>query len=199
MKSRFRWAMSRDPSLLVIGRFVSMTGTGMAPICLAAAALRSSNFGAAGLAVAVGAFGIGQFAFTLLGGIAADRIGARAAMMCGDGIAFAAELGIGILFAVGIARIVTVGGLSVLLGLGAALSNPASMAVVRHVSSDDQLVVLNRRIRVAGVVARIIGAPLGGVVASIGSPSNGIIIDAATFLCSASVGSSSLQPMPRSE
>jgi MFS family permease len=176
---------SGDGWFLVTGRFITMLGTGMAPICLAAAGLADRGIGAGGLGFIVGGLVTGELAFTLAGGLLADRVGARTAMICGDVLAFAAQGSVALLFATGHASTVAVTLLAFLLGTGAALSNPAESALIKQICRDDQLAVLNVRIRTAGVLARVLGAPAGGLIAAAGHPSAGLFADAATFLCSA--------------
>lgn len=175
----------RDASLLVAGRFVTMLGTGMAPVCLVAAGLRYPGIGVGGLGLAVGAVGVGQLAFTLLAGALADRAGARAAMICGDILAFLAQAGMAALFMLRVAGPLSVAVLSFLLGVGSALSGPAGSALVRQICRDDELVAVSSRIRVASITARVLGAPVGGFIAAAGRPYTGLYVDAVTFLCSA--------------
>lgn len=169
---------------LVTARFITMLGTGMAPVCLAAGGLGTPRIGASGLGVIMAGLVLGEVAFTLLGGVLADRVGAATAMACGDLLAFAAEGGIAFLFAAGLQTTVVVTALTFLLGVGAALSNPAGSALVRQICKDDELVHVNNWIRSAGVLARVLGAPVGGVIAATGQPAIGIGVDAVTFLCS---------------
>lgn len=171
--------------LVVSARFVTLLGTGMAPICLAAAALAEPGFGAVGLGLAVGALGLGELLFVLLGGVVADRVGARFAMILGDSIAFGAQCAIGVLFAVGDAPIWAVTTLALVLGLGASLSTPASSSMTRAITTPENRVKVNASIRTAGVVARVIGAPVGGLVAVGIGATVGMYIDAVTFLISA--------------
>jgi MFS family permease len=176
---------SRDGVLLIIGRFVTMLGTGMAPICLAAAGLASRSIGAGGLGFAIGGLAVGELGFTLVGGAIADRAGARRAMISGDVLAFAAQTSVAMLFATRQATTLSVTALTFILGIGAALSNPAAIALIRQICREDQLASVNGRVRTAGVLARVVGAPVGGLVAAAGSPANGLFVDAVTFLCSA--------------
>lgn len=177
--------VSRDAALLVAGRFVTMLGTGMAPICLVAGGLASRRIGAGGLGFIVGSLVLGELMFTVLGGVFADHAGARSSMICGDLLAFCAQASIALLFVTGRASIVTIAGMASLLGIGAALSNPASSALVKQICSDSRLAGVNGWIRTAGVSARVLGAPIGGFIAVGSRPSTGLFIDAATFLCSA--------------
>jgi MFS family permease len=183
--SRLSSRISRPGMPLIAARFITMLGTGMAPICLAAGGLATPSIGAGGLGFIMGGLVLGEILFTLYGGALADRVGAASSMVCGDLLAFAAEGGITVLFAFRAQSTIAVTCLTFLLGTGAALSNPAGAALVRQICKDDELVSVNGWVRSAGVLARVLGAPAGGLIAATGKPTVGIGVDAATFLCSA--------------
>lgn len=176
-----------DVRLVVSARFITLFGTGMAPICLAAAALAEPGFGATGFGLAVGALGLGELAFVLVGGVIADRIGARLAMVVGDGMSFVAQALIALLFSLGLAQVWSVTVLALILGIATSLSSPASSSLIRGISTTENRVSVNASIRTAGVFARVIGAPAGGVVAATAGATVGLFADAATFLVSAAL------------
>jgi MFS family permease len=62
------------------------------------------------------------------------------------------------------------------------VNNPASFAVVPRVVAEDQLVQANASFSAGGSIARLIGAPLGGIAIATGGLNTVVAVDAATFL-----------------
>lgn len=62
------------------------------------------------------------------------------------------------------------------------VNNPASWALVPRVVTEDQLVQANAAFSAGGSVARLVGAPLGGIAIATGGLTTVVAIDAATFL-----------------
>ena len=62
------------------------------------------------------------------------------------------------------------------------LNNPASWALVPRVVTDDQLVQANAAFSAGGSIARLVGAPLGGIAIATGGLDTIVAVDAVTFL-----------------
>ena len=62
------------------------------------------------------------------------------------------------------------------------LNNPASWALVPRVATEDQLVQANAAFSAGGSIARLVGAPLGGIAIATGGLDTVVAVDAATFL-----------------
>ncbi len=62
------------------------------------------------------------------------------------------------------------------------VNNPASFAVVPRVVREDQLVEANASFSAGGSIARLVGAPLGGIAIATGGLDIVVAVDAGTFL-----------------
>ena len=62
------------------------------------------------------------------------------------------------------------------------VNNPASFALVPRVVTEDQLVQANASFSAGGSVARLVGAPLGGIAIATGGLNTVVAVDSATFL-----------------
>ncbi len=62
------------------------------------------------------------------------------------------------------------------------VNNPASFAIVPRVVSEDQLVEANASFSAGGSIARLVGAPLGGIAIATGGLDIVVAVDAGTFL-----------------
>ena len=62
------------------------------------------------------------------------------------------------------------------------LNNPASWALVPRVVTEDQLVQANAAFSAGGSIARLVGAPLGGIAIATSGLDTVVAVDAATFL-----------------
>ncbi len=67
-------------------------------------------------------------------------------------------------------------------GLLRQVNNPASWALVPRVVTEDQLVQANAAFSAGGSIARLVGAPLGGIMIATGGLNTVVWVDAATFL-----------------
>ncbi len=63
------------------------------------------------------------------------------------------------------------------------VNNPASWALVPRVVTEDQLVQANASFSAGGSIARLVGAPLGGIMIATGGLDVVVAVDAVTFLC----------------
>lgn len=62
------------------------------------------------------------------------------------------------------------------------VNNPASWALVPRVVTEDQLVQANAAFSAGGSIARLVGAPLGGIMIATGGLNTVVAVDSATFL-----------------
>lgn len=170
---RFRW--------LLAARTTSILGNAVAPIALAFAVLDLTG-SAADLGLVVGARSLGTVLVLVFGGVLADRL-PRDVLLVGTSLAAA------VLQAVEAALVLsdsaTIPALLVLSALGgavAAVSLPASAAMVPETVPKDELRPANALLRIGLNAGSIVGASAGaGVVALIG-PGWGLAVDAAGFL-----------------
>ena len=66
--------------------------------------------------------------------------------------------------------------------LVAQVNNPASWSLVPRVVDDEQLLAANAANSSAGSIARLVGAPLGGIVVGLGGLGTVVLVDSLTFV-----------------
>ncbi|MFF5294939.1 MFS transporter [Paractinoplanes globisporus] len=178
---------------LLAGRAVNALGNAFAPIALAFAVLDLTG-SAIDLGFVVGARTVVNVAFLLFGGVLADRM-PRSVLMVGSSVAAALTQGaVAALVLTHSATIPLLIVLAAINGMVAALSQPASAAVLPQTVPAEIRQQANAIIRIFLNGAAILGAPLAGVVVAAVGPGWGIAVDSATFaisvLCFAGLGAS---------
>jgi predicted MFS family arabinose efflux permease len=81
-------------------------------------------------------------------------------------------------------------------GLLQQVNDPASFALVPRIVNSDQLIEANSANTAASAIARLVGAPLGGIAAAFGGLATVVIADATTFLVVAIATSFVRTPTP---
>lgn len=173
----------RNFLFLFIGQSVSFLGNAVVPVALAFGLLDLTH-SAADLGYVLGAKGIAQVAFLLVGGIIADRVSRRAVMLISDVVRGAAEAVLGILLLTGRPSVWIIGLLAFVQGAAGAAFLPASSALVPSVVRPEYLPRANQLQQVGGAAATIAGPALAGVLVVTASPGWAIMLDAATFAVS---------------
>jgi MFS family permease len=177
----------RDWRLLAVGSVVSYLGDGflLVAIALQVFAISRNDPAAMGL---VGLAWFGSAALTyLLGGYISDRFERRQVMIAADVIR-ALVIGLmGLLGVSGHLRLWHVVVLGLCFGVGNALFNPASTAIVPDLLPGEDLPKANAFLGfVRPAMLYLAGPALGGfVVAASGKPGVALLVDAATFVFSA--------------
>ncbi|WP_378147102.1 MFS transporter [Cnuibacter sp. UC19_7] len=173
---RFRW--------LLAARTTSILGNAVAPIALAFAVLDLTG-SAADLGLVVGARSLATVLVLVFGGVLADRL-PRDILLVGTSLAAAVlQAVVAMLVVSGSATVPALLGLSALGGAVAAVSLPASAAMVPETVPKDALRPANALLRLGLNGGSIVGASAGaGIVALIG-PGWGLAVDAAGFLLAA--------------
>ncbi|MGV9311304.1 MFS transporter [Streptomyces sp. NPDC003691] len=166
---------------LVVGRTTTQFANAMAPVLLAFAVLDLTG-SAVMLGLVVGARSIANILLILFGGLLADRL-PRAVILQGASVGAAlAQAGV----AAGVLLDLTSMGLlvtlSVLNGALAAVSLPATAALLPQVAPPDQLRGANAVTRMGVNLGLIAGASLGGLLASTTGPGWGMAVNAVVFL-----------------
>ena len=126
------------------------------------------------------------FAFTLLGGVASDRIDRRRVIIAAD-VARAAAAGvIGTLAIRGDLELWHVGALAVVYGLGQAFAGPAFGSIVPQLVPDELLVQANSALFTFHTLAFRLGGPvLGGVLIAALGTGAAFLVDSASFVLGA--------------
>lgn len=174
----FRW--------LVAARTTSILGNAVAPLALAFAVLDLTG-SAADLGLVVAARSVANVAMLLLGGVIADRL-PRNVVLVGTSVAAGVTQGIvAALVLTGSATIPLLVILSALNGAVAAISLPASSALVPQTVAAEQLRPANAILRLGVNGGAIVGATLGSLLVAIFGPGVGLAIDAGAFLAAAAL------------
>jgi MFS family permease len=186
MPFRRRLDVLREPGFgrLFVGRTASLVGDGIAPVALAFAVLDLTG-SATDLGLVLAAHSLVLTALVLVGGVYADRLSPRLAMLGADLVRVASTGLIAVLLLTGVAAVWQLAVLYAVAGAATAFFNPASDSLVPQLIPaarlQDGFALLNFS-RSAGQFA---GPALAGIVLAIGSPGAALAIDAATFAVSA--------------
>lgn len=175
----------RDLGLVVAARFVSVLGSGIAPIALAFGVLALPGGGATALGLVLFCAALPRAAFVLLGGVAADRVDRARLMVVSESVAGAAHLVAGALFITGSATVPALGALAAVGGTATALFFPALTGLVPEVARDEELQAANGLVRLATNVANLVGAALGGILVVAVGPGWALAFDGLTFVVAA--------------
>jgi len=145
---------------------------------------------------------IPQAAFVLVGGVIADRFDPRRVIIGGQ-LTKATILGLGTLaWTSGFTGVPTLLAVALAFGVVTGLVIPAGPAFFREIVAPDELGTVSGWTQISGRVARLLGAPLGGIVVAWGGPVPAMLIDAGTFLVIAAVTTFFVRAryrMPRAE
>jgi MFS family permease len=122
------------------------------------------------------------FAFTLLGGVASDRVDRRKVIIASDLGRAAAAGAIGILALRGDLELWHVGAMAVVYGLGQAFAGPAFGSIVPQLVPDELLLQANSALFTFHTLAFRLGGPvLGGVLIAAFGTGEAFLVDAVSF------------------
>lgn len=124
-------------------------------------------------------------ALLVVGGVWADRLGNARLMIAADLTAFAAQLGLGIVLVTGHYNLPLVMALQAILGSASAMFRPAIAGLIPQTVPDDDLQSANSLVSIVGNSASLLGPVLAGALLTLTEPGLLVLIDAATFACSA--------------
>jgi MFS family permease len=173
----------RNFRLLFIGQTASALGNTLVPVALSFGVLDLTG-SAADLGFVLGAESATMVVFILLGGVIADRVPRRGLMLFADTIRGCAQVAIGVLFIVGHSSIISIIVLSGVIGVGAALFNPAATGLTPALVQSEHLQQANALQQTANSIAGIAGPAVAGLLVVSVGPGWAIIGDAATFFVS---------------
>ncbi|MFE3498502.1 MFS transporter [Kitasatospora sp. NPDC059160] len=195
---------ARGFRLLVIGQATSEFGNAFQVVALPLL-VYSLGGGARRLSLVVAAYGAGRLAATPLGGMLADRFGARRVMLAADLGRLLATTGLCAAAAAGAADFRLIGGLALLVGLGAGVFLPAAWAITPTLLPAADLHAGNALNSTVTFGAGLLGPALAGPLVAWLDPAAALGLDAATFAVSAATllligrGSPVAPPGPISE
>ncbi|MBQ0867288.1 MFS transporter [Streptomyces sp. RK75] len=166
---------------LALGRALSFFGNSMAPVVLAFAVLDLGG-SAVDVGLVVGARSISNVVLLLFGGLLADRL-PRALVLQGAALSAAlVQGGVGLAVLADRAPMGVLLVLSVVQGAVAAVSIPASAALLPLTVPPDELRPANALSRMGINTGMIAGTSLGGLLAAVAGPGWGMVLNGAAFL-----------------
>lgn len=169
---------------LWIGRTASLVGDGIAPIALAFAVLNLTG-SATDLGIVLALHSLVLIALVLVGGVVADRISPRRAMLGADFTRMVSMGLIAVLLLAGAAEIWQLALLYAVDGAATAFFNPASNAIAPQIVPPARLQEANALLSFSRWAGKVAGPALAGILLALGSPGSALAIDAATFAVSA--------------
>ncbi|WP_369208970.1 MFS transporter [Streptomyces sp. PU-14G] len=165
---------------LASGRALTYFGNAMAPVVLAFVVLDLGG-SAVDVGLVVGARSVSNVVLLLFGGLLADRM-PRALVLQGAALAAAlVQAGVGLAVLAGQASMGALLVLSVVQGAVAAVSVPASAALIPRTVPADELRPANALSRMGVNTGMIAGTSLGGLLAAVASPGWGMVLNGAAF------------------
>ena len=169
--------------LLWIGRTTSSFGDAITNVALAFAILEISSATALGVVFAIAT--ISRTAFTLIGGVWADRISRRLVMLVADVLRGGAQGALGVLWITDAIEVWHFGVAAAVVGGASAFFGPASTGFIPDTVGRARLQEANALISLSDGAAHLAGPALAGVLIAAFGLGFGLLFDAATFGVSA--------------
>jgi MFS family permease len=186
MPIRRRFDVLREPGFrrLFVARTTSLVGDGIAPVALAFAVLDLTG-SATDLGLVLAAHSLVLTALVLVGGVYADRLSPRVAMLGADLLRVASTGLIAVLLLSGVAAVWHLIVLYAVAGAATAFFNPASDSLLPQLVPAAQIQDGSALLNFSRSAGQFAGPALAGIVLALGSPGDALAIDAATFAVSA--------------
>jgi len=175
------WAV---PNLrkLVISRFVSNLGNGLAPVAVAFGVLDLPNGDGKSLSLVMAATSLSLVVFSIIGGVIGDRF-PRAWLVGGTDILLAfLVIANGIAYVTGNGSVILFTIVGFLSGVLNAIWYPAMSALTSDLADPEILQDSNAATMLSSNIAMILGTAVAGVIVATIGPGWAIIIDGLTFL-----------------
>jgi len=175
------WAV-RNLRRLVISRFVSNLGNGLAPVAVAFGVLELPNGDGKALSLVMASTSLSLVLFSLLGGVIGDRF-PRAWIVGGADILLAIlVMANGIAYVTGNGSIILFTVVGFFGGVLNAIWYPAMSALTSDLADPEILQDSNAATMLSSNIAMILGTAVAGVIVATIGPGWAIIIDGVTFL-----------------
>jgi MFS family permease len=182
----FRGVLAERPfRLLWLGRTSSLLGDALIPVALAFAVLQELDASAGELGLVLAAFSVSRVAFTLVGGVWADRLERRFVMIACDAIRATVELFTFAMLLAGAMELWMFAATAALFGAASAFFGPASTGLVAETVSRPRLQQASALISLSESGAKIAGPAVSGLLVAAVGPAWVFALDGATFLASA--------------
>lgn len=170
--------------ILFAGRVVDALGNAVSPAALTLAVVTATRSSAA-LAVILVCGMLPRVALLPVGGVIADRMGARRVALVSDAVAGLAQLSIGLVLLSGHLSIAPVAVASAVAGAASAFGVPAALPLVSGTVDADGRLAANSLLGVASSATSIVGPAIAGVLIFTVGAGWAFVLDAATFAVSA--------------
>ncbi|HEV2789756.1 MAG TPA: MFS transporter [Solirubrobacterales bacterium] len=176
----------REPDYrrLFLGRTTSLIGDGISPIAIAFAVLDLTG-SATDLGIVLASNSLALTALVLVGGVWADRLSPRVAMVGSDLVRMVSMGLVAALLISGTAEIWQLALLYGIEGAATAFFYPASTAIVPQIVPGHRLQDANALLNLSRHTGKVAGPALAGILLALGSPGSALAVDAATFGVSA--------------
>jgi predicted MFS family arabinose efflux permease len=187
---RVRAALRREPlssrsfRLLAAGQLASTIGDYCYAVALPWLVL-SAHGGPALLGAVLACYGVPRTVFIPVGGMLADRVGARTIMLVADAVRCGLVAMLAVLAAGQVTSLALLGPLAALLGAGEGLFIPASFSIMPSLLEPEHLQAGNAINSAAVEVGSVAGPVLGGLLVASAGPAPAFAVDAASFAVSA--------------
>ena len=186
----------RSFRLLACGQFTSTVGDYCYAVALPWLVL-STHGGAILLGTVLACYGLPRTVLIPVGGLLADKIGARTIMLAADAARCGLVVALVVLAAGHVASLALLGPVAALLGAGEGLFIPASFSVMPSLLEPEQLAAGNAINSAAVQAGGVAGPVLGGLLVAAAGPTPAFAVDAASFAVSAlSLALVRLRPSP---
>jgi len=170
--------------LLWLGRVSSAIGDALVPVALTFAVL-SINRSAAALGAVLAAFGLSRIAFTLAGGVVADRFSRRTVMLTSDIVRGAVHAFTAAMLLTHHMTIPLFVVTEAVFGTASAFFGPAADGLVPQTIDPDQLQPANALLGISRNTMNVFGPTLSGLIVAVAGAGYVFAIDAASFAVSA--------------
>ncbi len=175
----------RSFRLLAGGQFASTIGDFCYAVALPWLVL-STHGGAILLGIVLACYGVPRTVLIPVGGVLADKVGARTLMLVADAARCVLVAGLALLAARHTAPLAALGPIAALIGAGEGLFIPASFAIMPTLLDGDRLAAGNALSTAAVQAGSLLGPALGGALVAITRASTAAFaVDAASFGVSA--------------
>jgi MFS family permease len=171
--------------LLWLAQTSSALGDALIPVALAFAVLQALDASASDLGFVLAAFALSRVAFTLVGGVWADRLQRRRVMLVCDAIRAAVEFfTFGMLLA-GAMELWMFAATAALFGAASAFFGPAATGLIPETASRERLQQANALIAISRSATSIGGPAISGALVAAAGPAWVFAIDGGSFVVSA--------------
>ncbi|WP_143674319.1 MFS transporter [Streptomyces caniscabiei] len=181
---KFGALAERGFRLLWVGRTTSALGDAMMPVMLAFAVL-SAGGSAADIGLVIASTMVVRTLLLLVGGALADRLPRRLLLGGSDLFQCVVQAAVGVLLLTGHGSVPLLLGAAVCYGAASAVARPAIAGLVPQTVSREKLQQANGLMELSRGAVQVVGPALAGVVVAMASPGWVYLLDAATFLVSA--------------